>query len=167
MVRIRPQWFVATVTKSKRTGKILIDYLRNSLGASSIVPYSTRARPEAPWRSRSHEEDLTEELLTEPGHGPELCRQAAAVETGPLGRGAMKRTQQEPEEFLTAYQYRCGFEHRETEQVHISGAAIKVSPFLRGFVASCERWFNVFHLSLCPLHLSLPGFVPDLSFSRM
>ena len=66
MVRIKPQWFVATVTKSKRTGKILIDYLRNSLGASSIVPYSTRARPGAPVAFPIAEEELTEELLADP-----------------------------------------------------------------------------------------------------
>ena len=66
MVRIRPQWFVATVTKSKRTGKILVDYLRNSLGASTIVPYSTRALPGAPVAFPVSEEDLTEFLLTNP-----------------------------------------------------------------------------------------------------
>ncbi len=66
MVRIRPQWFVATVTKSKRTGRILIDYLRNSQGASSIVPFSTRARADAAIAVPIAPEDLTEELLRDP-----------------------------------------------------------------------------------------------------
>lgn len=43
-----PERFVATVTKAKRHGKILVDYLRNGRGATAVAPYSTRARPEAP-----------------------------------------------------------------------------------------------------------------------
>jgi bifunctional non-homologous end joining protein LigD len=39
-----PERFVATVTKSKRKGKILVDYLRNGRGATAVAPYSTRAR---------------------------------------------------------------------------------------------------------------------------
>jgi bifunctional non-homologous end joining protein LigD len=42
-----PERFVATVTKSKRKGKILVDYLRNGRGATAVAPYSTRARPGA------------------------------------------------------------------------------------------------------------------------
>lgn len=42
-----PDRFVATMSKAKRRGKIFIDYLRNTRGASAIAPYSTRARPGA------------------------------------------------------------------------------------------------------------------------
>ncbi|PYE87871.1 DNA ligase D [Phyllobacterium leguminum] len=42
-----PKRYVSTITKSKRRGKILIDYLRNQRGATAIAPYSTRARPGA------------------------------------------------------------------------------------------------------------------------
>lgn len=42
-----PDKYVSTITKSKRRGKILIDYLRNQRGATAVAPYSTRARPGA------------------------------------------------------------------------------------------------------------------------
>ncbi|MBB6252999.1 DNA ligase D [Nitrospirillum iridis] len=42
-----PDRFVATITKAKRAGKILVDYLRNQRGATAVAPYSTRARPGA------------------------------------------------------------------------------------------------------------------------
>jgi bifunctional non-homologous end joining protein LigD len=43
-----PSRYVATITKAKRGGKILIDYLRNGRGATAVAPYSTRARAGAP-----------------------------------------------------------------------------------------------------------------------
>mgnify|MGYP001397468037 CR=1 FL=1 len=42
-----PDRFVSTITKSKRRGKILVDYLRNGRGSTAVAPYSTRARPGA------------------------------------------------------------------------------------------------------------------------
>lgn len=42
-----PDHYVSTITKSKRGGKILIDYLRNQRGSTAVAPYSTRARPGA------------------------------------------------------------------------------------------------------------------------
>lgn len=43
-----PQEFLATASKKQRPGRIFIDYLRNSRGATSIASYSLRARAGAP-----------------------------------------------------------------------------------------------------------------------
>ncbi|HEX2675559.1 MAG TPA: non-homologous end-joining DNA ligase [Polyangiales bacterium] len=47
-VREEPERYVSTVSKAKRRGKILIDYLRNGRGATAVCAYSTRARAGAP-----------------------------------------------------------------------------------------------------------------------
>ena len=43
-----PERYVATVSKAKRSGKILVDYLRNGRNNTAIAPYATRARAGAP-----------------------------------------------------------------------------------------------------------------------
>lgn len=48
MVDEAPEKYVATITKAKRVGKILIDFFRNDYTATSIASYSLRARPGAP-----------------------------------------------------------------------------------------------------------------------
>lgn len=48
MVRDEPERYVASASKSKRSGKIYVDYLRNSQGATAVASYSTRARSGAP-----------------------------------------------------------------------------------------------------------------------
>jgi bifunctional non-homologous end joining protein LigD len=48
LARRVPDEFVATQSKSRRQGKIFVDYLRNVRGATFVAPYSTRARPNAP-----------------------------------------------------------------------------------------------------------------------
>jgi len=44
----QPKEYVSVASKARRPGRIFIDWLRNARGASSIAPYSTRAKPGAP-----------------------------------------------------------------------------------------------------------------------
>ncbi|MGE5524018.1 MAG: DNA ligase D [Rhodospirillaceae bacterium] len=48
LVRTFPERFTDKVTKSRRRGKIFIDYLRNAEGATAIAAYAVRARANAP-----------------------------------------------------------------------------------------------------------------------
>ena len=44
MERGNPSLYLTRMTKSARTGKIYLDYLRNERGATAVAPYSPRAR---------------------------------------------------------------------------------------------------------------------------
>jgi bifunctional non-homologous end joining protein LigD len=44
MERQNPRAYVSVMTKSRRDGRIFVDYLRNSRGATSVAAYSARAR---------------------------------------------------------------------------------------------------------------------------
>ena len=48
MAQAQPDRFVATMSKAKRKGRIFIDWLRNQRGSTAIMPYSARARANAP-----------------------------------------------------------------------------------------------------------------------
>jgi DNA ligase D len=53
-----PHTFVAKASKQERSGRIFIDYLRNSRGATSIASYSLRARIGAPVALPMHWDEL-------------------------------------------------------------------------------------------------------------
>ncbi len=57
-----PDRFVATIAKAKRSGKILIDYLRNQRGMTAVSAYSTRARPGAAVSMPLEWDELTPEI---------------------------------------------------------------------------------------------------------
>ena len=45
LVSVKPEKYVANMSKKERKGKIFVDYLRNGYGATAVVPYSLRAKP--------------------------------------------------------------------------------------------------------------------------
>ena len=53
-----PDRYTANMRKAKRTGKIYVDYVRNTRGATSIAPYSTRAKEHATVSVPLHWEEL-------------------------------------------------------------------------------------------------------------
>ena len=53
-----PDRYTANMRKAKRTGKIYVDYVRNTRGATSVAPYSTRAREHATVSVPIHWEEL-------------------------------------------------------------------------------------------------------------
>jgi bifunctional non-homologous end joining protein LigD len=55
-----PGRYTLNMSKEKRRGRILIDYLRNGRGATAIEAYSTRARPGAPVAVPVRWEELAE-----------------------------------------------------------------------------------------------------------
>jgi len=59
MVRCHPRRYVSVASKAARKGKIFLDWLRNTRGATAIASYSTRAREGAPVATPLTWEELT------------------------------------------------------------------------------------------------------------
>jgi len=60
-----PDHFTSNMSKKARGGKIFIDYLRNSRGATAIAPYSTRSRPGAPVATPISWDELSAKLKSD------------------------------------------------------------------------------------------------------
>jgi bifunctional non-homologous end joining protein LigD len=56
-----PDLFTIEQRKAKRDGRILVDYLRNGYGTTSVAPYSVRARPNAPVATPLHLAELKDD----------------------------------------------------------------------------------------------------------
>jgi bifunctional non-homologous end joining protein LigD len=58
MVALHPLQYIATASKAQRKGKIFIDWLRNTRGATSVCSWSLRARAGAPVAMPLHWDEL-------------------------------------------------------------------------------------------------------------
>jgi bifunctional non-homologous end joining protein LigD len=65
LVHEAPQLYTATMSKSKRPGKIFIDYLRNARTATAVSAYSTRARANGPVSVPVHWDELATDVRGE------------------------------------------------------------------------------------------------------
>ncbi|SDB45527.1 bifunctional non-homologous end joining protein LigD [Desulfonatronum thiosulfatophilum] len=83
MTKMYPDRFVATVSKKKREGKIFIDYLRNGRGATSIAPYSTRAKTGAPISTPLRWEELTPQTAPDKYRIDNIEQRLARLRTDP------------------------------------------------------------------------------------
>lgn len=76
-----PANFTAALPKAQRKGRIFVDYLRNQRGATAVMPYSARAREQAPVAAPITWKEM--ETIDKPSHfhvgdAKELLRRAAS-----------------------------------------------------------------------------------------
>jgi bifunctional non-homologous end joining protein LigD len=83
MVKDAPDRFVATMTKTRRAGKIFIDFFRNDRGATAVAAYSTRARPGAPIATPLAWEELTPALRSDHFTVANIARRLRALDADP------------------------------------------------------------------------------------
>ncbi len=83
MVAHRPQEYVATMSKAKRTDRIFIDWLRNARGSTSVTSWSLRARPGAPVAVPLRWEDLGRVPAANAFDLARAARRAAALTADP------------------------------------------------------------------------------------
>jgi bifunctional non-homologous end joining protein LigD len=63
LVKAEPGFFTSRIAKAGRTGKVFVDYLRNSETASAVAAFSARARPNAGVSTPLHWDELGEDDL--------------------------------------------------------------------------------------------------------
>jgi bifunctional non-homologous end joining protein LigD len=80
LVRGAPDKYLATISKARRKGKILIDYLRNGRGATAASAYSTRAKPDATVATPIAWHELTEALRPDQFTIADIPRRLTSVE---------------------------------------------------------------------------------------
>ena len=89
VAQINPEKFTAALPKAQRKGRIFVDYLRNQRGATAVMPYSVRARPEAPLAAPITWKEM--ETIDKPSHwhvgdAAELVRRAGSKALAGWGR---------------------------------------------------------------------------------
>jgi bifunctional non-homologous end joining protein LigD len=86
MARREPDRFTATSAKAARRGRIFIDYLRNTRGATSVSAFSTRATSEAPVSVPLAWDELAPDLPSDHYTVKTVPKRLAALRTDPWAR---------------------------------------------------------------------------------
>jgi bifunctional non-homologous end joining protein LigD len=87
-----PRGFTVKSAKKERTGRIFIDYLRNSEGATAIAAYSVRARKGAPVATPLHWDEVGGRLKPGSFHVGNVARRLQGLRSDPWK--AFRRTSQ-------------------------------------------------------------------------
>jgi len=92
LARERPREFLATASKAERSGRIFLDWLRNARGATSVTPYSTRARPGAPVSTPLRWDELEPRLRSDRFTVRNLRRRLSSLREDPwAGYGELRQ----------------------------------------------------------------------------
>lgn len=83
MTKREPTKYVATMSKAKRKGRIFIDYLRNTRGATNVAAYVTRAKPGAPVSTPVAWEELGPDLKPDTYHVRNLPKRLQSLRQDP------------------------------------------------------------------------------------
>jgi bifunctional non-homologous end joining protein LigD len=86
IARSDPAHFTATMAKAARKGRIFIDYLRNTRGATSVSAFSTRATAEAPVSVPLAWEELAPDLPSDHYTVKTVPRRLGALRADPWAR---------------------------------------------------------------------------------
>lgn len=78
-----PKTYLAVMTKSRRKGRIFVDYLRNARGATAVAAFSTRARPKAPVSAPITWDELTAGIRPDQFTLTNLHQRLAALKRDP------------------------------------------------------------------------------------
>jgi bifunctional non-homologous end joining protein LigD len=86
MERAQPRAYTTSMPKARRRGKILIDYLRNNRGNTSVAAYSTRARPGAPVSTPITWEELARGVKPDQFHVGNIRERLQSLKADPWKR---------------------------------------------------------------------------------
>ncbi|HXW24463.1 MAG TPA: DNA ligase D, partial [Xanthobacteraceae bacterium] len=83
MAKDSPARYVATMSKRARTGRIFVDFFRNTRGATAVAPYSTRAKPDATVSTPLEWSELTESVRADHFKIDNLRQRLGALKADP------------------------------------------------------------------------------------